>query len=153
MKDYIKWIRSCVWNKKIILNFSAACILNEKWEILLQKRWDCNKWWLPWWALEPWESAEDALYREVKEETWLDIEIRQFIWIYSKYFAKYSNWDESQTIVFFFIADQKTKDLYIDNDETLDLQFFNKNNLPELFNIQHQDMINDFLSWKTAVYK
>ena len=54
-------------------------ILNDKWEILLQLRPKTYsyKWWtrgLPWWKLQKYETFENALIREVKEETNLDID-------------------------------------------------------------------------------
>ena len=54
-------------------------ILNDEWEILLQLRPKAYsyKWWtrgLPWWKLQKYETFEDALIREVKEETNLDID-------------------------------------------------------------------------------
>ena len=53
MSDYIKWIRSKVGHDNIIINFSGACIANEKGEVLLQKRSDTeNIWGLPGGAVE-----------------------------------------------------------------------------------------------------
>jgi len=55
-------------------------IVNDDWKILLMKRWPKSKneiWYRcqPWWAVEFGETLEQAVLREVKEETNLDVEI------------------------------------------------------------------------------
>jgi len=32
---------------------------------------------IPWWRINRWEKLEDALHREIKEETWLEIKIEK----------------------------------------------------------------------------
>jgi len=60
----------------IILVTSGAVIINENKKILLVLRPADKKifpscWALPGGKIEPWESLESAVVREVKEETWL----------------------------------------------------------------------------------
>ena len=74
-KDYIKWIRGKVGHEKIIIVYAGGCIFNEKGEVLLQKRTDCNKWGFPGGALELGETPQMAAKREVKEETGLDVKV------------------------------------------------------------------------------
>ena len=152
--DYIKWIRSNVGKETIILSFSVACISNEKGEILLQKR-DKEKdmWELPGGALELGESAEEAAIRETFEETGLVIAVKHLIGLYSKYFNEYPNGDKAQTICYSFKADVIGGTFSIDNKETFGLEYFSKDNLPNIFTKQHSDMINDFFQGKTGVYK
>ena len=63
---------------------SFAIIKNENNQILMAKRKDNNLWNLPGWWVENLESPWDAVIREVKEETWLDIKVEKLIWIYAK---------------------------------------------------------------------
>ena len=144
MKDYIKFIRGKVGHECIFLNFSAACIRNSKGEILLQNRGDNRGWGFPGGALEIGESYDEAVVREVREETGIEINVKRLIGIYSKYMDKYSNGDEAQTILAFFECDIKNEGngLY-DRDETKELKFFEINKTPKMFNKQHQDMMND----------
>lgn len=154
MSDYIKWIRSKVGYDNIILNFSGACITNEKGEVLLQKRSDThNIWGLPGGAVELGESIEEVVIREVKEETGLDIKVEYFIGVYSKYFTKYPNGDEAQTICYLFKGTVLGGSFFIDNKETFDLRFFCKDNIPPLFVQQHMDMLNDYFNGKVGVYR
>lgn len=154
MGDYIKWIRGRVGHDTIILNFSVACIVNENGEILLQKRSDKDDiWGLPGGAVEIGESIEDAVIREVKEETGLNVEVEHFIGVYSKYFHTYPNGDRSQSICHLFKCSMLNRELLVDNKETFDLKFFDKHNIPKLFIQQHTDMLNDFFQGKRGTFR
>ena len=52
---------------------AAAIIINEKGQILLQRRADRDKWGLPGGCQELGERFQDTVIREVKEETNLDV--------------------------------------------------------------------------------
>jgi mutator protein MutT len=154
MKDYIKWIRDKVGHELIILNFSGACITNSKGQILLQKRSKEEELWgFPGGAVEVGESIEEAVVREVKEETGLDVKVDYLMGVYSKYFVTYLNGDNAQTICYLFKCTAFDGELAIDNKETFDLRFFDINDSPALFNQQHKDMLNDFMQNKTGVYR
>ncbi len=152
MSDYIQWIRSKVGHDYVILNFSGACIVNDKGEILLQRRSKTeNIWGLPGGAVELGESIEEAAVREIKEETGLDIKVDYLIGIYSKYFTEYPNGDKAQSICYCFKALVVNGAFHIDNKETFDLQFFDRSDLPPLFIQQHADVITDFFANKRGV--
>lgn len=154
MSDYIQWIRSKVGHETIILNFSGACIVNEKGEILLQRRSKTeNIWGLPGGAVELGESIEEAAIREVKEETGLDIKVDYLLGVYSKYFTEYPNGDKAQSICYCFKATAVSGNLKIENKETFDLQFFDQKNIPPLFVQQHAIVIDDFFTGKKGVYR
>ena len=57
---------------------AGAIIINDEKKILLVKRASDKKlfpntWSFPGWKLEEWESLDETVVREVKEETWLDL--------------------------------------------------------------------------------
>jgi ADP-ribose pyrophosphatase YjhB (NUDIX family) len=60
----------------------AAVIVTED-GVLLQRRDDNGKWGLPGGAVEPGESVEAALVREVREETGLEVEPVRLVGVYS----------------------------------------------------------------------
>lgn len=154
MSDYISYIRSKVGNEIIILNFAGACISNEKGELLLQKRSQYEELWgLPGGAIEVGESVAEAAIREVKEETGFEIKLNHLIGVYSKYFTKYPNGDEAQTICHLFDGSIIGGSISLDNQETFDLRFFKSNDIPMLFNQQHKDMVVDYFERKVGVYK
>lgn len=141
--DYIKWIRSKVGKDKIMLNFVGGCIFNDEGKVLLQKRQDRNVWGFPGGALELGESVEEALKREVLEETGLEVTLNKLLGIYSKYEDYYPNGDEAQTITFFFELSIKGGKLSCSNEETLELKYFSLNAVPRLVNKQQNDFLND----------
>ena len=70
---YIQEIRKYVGHSPIMVT-SAMCIIYDKDKgILLEKRTDNGMWCVPGGAIELGETLEEALKREVKEETSLDI--------------------------------------------------------------------------------
>lgn len=153
LMDYIKWIRSKVGSEMIILNFAGAIIVNEAGQILLQRRRDKNAWGFPGGAMELGESAEETAIREVKEETGLTIFIEKLIGVYTKYFDKYSNGDRAQTISFFYQGCISNGELISSNEESIELKFFNPDEMPDLFNQQHTDAFNDFRAQKVGVFR
>ncbi len=146
MNEYIKKLREKVGNQKLILPGVRAVILNEKGEILLQQRGDFKKWGLPAGSVELNESALDALKREVKEETGLDILKATAIGIYSqpKYSFAYPNGDEVQIFTLAFVVRKFSGNLKIDGKETLALQFFAMDNLPDDVLSIHLETIQDY---------
>lgn len=153
MEDYIKYIRGKIGHNMIILNYAGCIISDERNRLLLQKRSDCNNWGFLGGLVELGESVEEAAIREIKEESGLDVAITSLYGVYSKYFAKYENKDEAQTIVHVFKAKMIGGKLIEKNDESVELKFFDVNDIPPLFCKQHQDILDDFKAGKQYVYR
>jgi 8-oxo-dGTP pyrophosphatase MutT (NUDIX family) len=68
---------------------TKAIIFNQEWKILVQKRSDTGKWDLIWWKTEIPEKIEDAIIREIKEETWIeDVKNLKVIHVESSFLQK-----------------------------------------------------------------
>ncbi len=61
-----------------------AAIFNERGEILLMERVDGSGWCLPAGFVEPNESPADGILREVREETGLEVEIKQLVGVFTR---------------------------------------------------------------------
>ncbi len=61
----------------------SAVVANERGEILLQKRTDNELWGLPGGAMDLGESVSQAVVREVREETGLEVQPTGLVGIYS----------------------------------------------------------------------
>ena len=61
-----------------------AAIFNERGEILLMDRADGSGWCLPCGWVEPNERPVDAAIREAREETGLEIEVKQLVGVFSR---------------------------------------------------------------------
>lgn len=83
MANYINWIRSRVGHEKVILVFAGGCLFDEDGKVLLQKRGDSGKWGFPGGAIELGETPEETAVRELKEETGLDVEVKDILGIYT----------------------------------------------------------------------
>jgi NADH pyrophosphatase NudC (nudix superfamily) len=154
MDGYIKWLRSKVGTSPVIVNYVIACVTDESGNILLQKRSkDKDIWgWLGG-IIEYGESAEEAVHREVMEESGLEVKIDYLIGIYTKYFQTFDDGSISQMICNFFKCSIVGGSLTIDNYETFDLKFFEPTKIPKFAIPMWQDNLTDFLSGKKGIYR
>ncbi|MDE6124718.1 MAG: NUDIX domain-containing protein [Eubacterium sp.] len=153
MDNYIKSLRQKVGHDRLILCYAGCIITDDKGRFLLQKRTDCNKWGFLGGMLELGESAQEAAVREIKEESGLDVEITSLYGIYSKYFDEYANGDKMQSVCIIFKAKVTGGELISGNSETAELKYFYLDDIPTLFNKQHQDILADIKANKEYVYR
>ena len=111
---YIEDMRNLVGNHPLILIGSHAIIVNEKNEILLQLRTDFNRWGIIGGALEYNETLEDALKREVYEETGLIIKNPELFRTYSgpDFFQIYQTAIKYTVYSLFIFAENSMVSLY-----------------------------------------
>ena len=153
MKDYIKFIRKKVGHECIFLNFVAACVRNANYQILLQNRGDERGWGLLGGAIEIGETLEEAVVREVKEESGYDVKVEKLIGVYSNYKDKYPNGDEAQTITVLFDCSILKEGAEYDKNETKEIKFVNLDSNIKMFNRQHADMLDDIRNDRLGVYR
>ena len=147
-KDYIRWIRSKVGHEKIILTFAGGCIFNDRGAVLLQRRGDSNKWGFPGGAIEPGETPEMTAVREARDETGLDVSAGRLIGVYTDPDITYPNGDEAQSIVIAYELQVTGGKLFCDQNETLELKYFSKDEKPQLFTGSHVELWNDIFYQK-----
>ena len=97
MSDYFVRLRSCIGHDPLLHPAAAACIRDEQGRILLVRRSDgINLWSFPGGAMELGERADEAVIREVREETGLEVEPVALIGVYSSpdYAITYPNGDQ-----------------------------------------------------------
>ncbi len=136
-KDYISYIRSMVGHRNIILTGAIVIIQNSDGQILLQQRNTSakGKWGLPGGLMEMGESMEENAVREVYEETGLTIDKDSltFVGINSGKTShlKLENGDEFYAVAVCYRTDKYRGKLKINDHESMDLQFFCLDNLPD----------------------
>jgi 8-oxo-dGTP pyrophosphatase MutT (NUDIX family) len=132
--EYHATLRPHIGHAPILLPGAAACLLDERGHVLLQKRSDCELWGLPGGAQNLGESAAQAMIREVREETGLHVEPVRLVGVYSNpaFGRTLANGDQVQPIVACFEARIVGGRLHTDSPETLDLAYFAPDNLPPM---------------------
>lgn len=83
-----------------------------------------EKWIVPGGKVEFGEKLEDAVKREIKEETNLDIEILEFLDFYEAVYPDY----DYHTVIFFFHAIPINHDMKLE-DHILESKFFTKDEI------------------------
>ncbi|WP_315795013.1 NUDIX domain-containing protein [Paenibacillus sp. BIC5C1] len=81
----------------------GAIIRDHMGRILLQKRSDYGDWGLPGGGMEPGESIEETMIREVKEETGLDVSSYELASIYTGEKMKYTYPDGNEVVFVMFL--------------------------------------------------
>ncbi len=145
-KDYIRWIRSKVGHAKIILTFAGGCIFNDQGQVLLQRRGGSHQWGFPGGAVEPGETPEMTAVREAKEETGLDVSVGRLIGVYTDPDITYPNGDRAQSIVIAYELQATGGKRFCDQNETLELKYFSKEEKPPLFTGSHEALWNDIFN-------
>lgn len=138
-----------------ILPAVAAAIFNDQGEILLQKRRDVNKWCVISGHVEFGESIEEAILREIKEETNTKATIKRFIGVYSSPHSQtYAYKDRTVQYVTSYFEATLTDDIpsKFSNNETQELQFFSPQNIPADLALINANWLSDALSKNEMVY-
>lgn len=127
----------------------AIIILNEKKQVLLQKRADVGLWGIPSGHVEIGETVSEAAIREVKEETNLDVRIKKLIGVYSdpnsQVFA-YPNGKVVHFITTCFVAEITGGKLRCNSSESLEIKFFEHHKLPQDLLKMHPLWLSDALA-------
>lgn len=123
-----------------------AVILNAKREILLELRSDVPIWALPGGGVEENEAPEQAVVREVFEETGLRIDIAHYVGSYKSSYLFYK--DLTYVYLCKIVSDRPAA-----NYESAKLDFFSKNKLPIALFYIHKERILDALSGKESLKK
>lgn len=130
---YIMDLRKHVGHKALIMPSACILVLNEKKQVLLQKRKDNGFWSYPGGSMELGESFEECAKREVLEETGLEcIELTYFTHMSGeKMHYIYPNGDEIYSAEMVFLCDKYKGELKIQEAEVFEQKFFDLDKLPD----------------------
>ncbi len=142
--DYIHELRKQIGPRKIILNCAGALIVREN-QILFQRRADNGRWGLIGGLVEMNETYTQAALREIREETGLEVKLDSFLGIFHNHNMVWSNGDAAHVICAMFTASIVRGEPRTD-EESLELRFFGRNELPELFAEDHIAALRAYFS-------
>lgn len=149
--SYLGRLRKVVGKQKIIVNSVRAIIFDDKDRALFIKRRGDRRWGMPAGAMELDESVFDAMKREVKEETGLDVLQATLIAIYSSPTTQTltdRRGNEHHVIEYLFRVDKWMGILKKETDESINAEFYALDNLPEAasdrFAGHHERVFKDY---------
>lgn len=127
---------------------ASAFVLNDKGELLLQKRADNGHWCMPGGRMDPGESIAQTCVREVWEETGLCVHIKRLIGVYSEprdyAIATYPDGNMNQLLSLSFECELVGGELTLSHEGT-DLGFYPLDALPQPMLLTHKIRIKDAL--------
>src|SRR6266545_2764059 len=133
----------------------SAVITDENGAILLQRRTDNDLWGLPGGAMELGESISQAIVRETKEETGLDVEPTGLVGIYSDpgHVIAYANGEVRQEFSICFRAAVVGGEATVADEESKEVRFVAPADLENL--AMHRSTrlrVQHFLDGRTTPY-
>ena len=131
--SYISYIRKHIGHEPILSAGATIVVLKDN-KILLNLRSDTNTWGIPGGSLELGETLEETAAKELKEETNLEAASFTLLNVFSgnDFYFEYPNGDKLHSVIALYRADKVTGNLRITDDESFELKYFCKDELPQL---------------------
>lgn len=141
--SYISELRKFVGHSPLMVTAAMAIIYDREKGILFEKRTDNGMWCIPGGAMELGETSEEALRREVREETSLVISEPELFDVRANVHMVYPNGDEVYYTDIVYVIEKYSGELDFD-DESSELKWFGLNKLPENIMPTQIDYISKF---------
>jgi 8-oxo-dGTP pyrophosphatase MutT (NUDIX family) len=134
MSPYLSYLRSKIGHDLLLLPSVAAVIKDGEGRILLQEKSSGEGWSLPAGAIEPGETPEQAICREVREETGLLVKAQEIIGVFggSDFRYIYPNGDEVEYIAILYRCVPTGISSDPLDSETKSLRYFGESEMPKL---------------------
>jgi len=126
MKAGVDYVGVWVW----------AIVMKETWDVLISKRWpksnnEVGLWEFPGGTVEFWDTLEQTVVKEIKQETWIEVTVERFLWVFNHilpeewqhwinnvFLTKYQGWE-------IFISEEE-------KEKIIDCQWMNIEDVEEL---------------------
>ncbi|MBY0099628.1 NUDIX hydrolase [Mesobacillus maritimus] len=138
---HIMDLRKIVGSRPLVMTGACVILLDQNNRLLLQLRKDNGCWGLAGGSLEPGETLEEVAKRELFEETGLIANHLTLFHVFSgeDFYYQYPHGDEVYNVIATYICTDYHGELTIDNEEVLDLRFFDVQQMPP--NISPPDLL------------
>ena len=133
MSPYYARLRRAVGDEVLLIPSAAAVVRNAEGELLLQEKRD-GMWSLPAGAIEPGESPEEAMRRELVEEAGLTARRLSLVGNFggTEFRHTYSNGDKVEYVVLLFGCEGVEQGGPPTDPETVSLRYFSREEFPGL---------------------
>jgi ADP-ribose pyrophosphatase YjhB (NUDIX family) len=132
-----------------------AVVFDDDGRVLLQHRTDFDMWGLPGGAIEAGERLTDAIVREVKEESGLDVEVVRLIGAYSEPEYTTTRYPDGNIVHYVSLTLEcrvTGGQLRPQRGESKAVRFFDPHDLPEPLLRDHIPRIQDALARREAAF-
>jgi ADP-ribose pyrophosphatase len=146
MTEYMKRLRQLVGHEHVMQCGASVILVNDKNEMLLQKRRDNGCWGYAGGSVELSENTEITARRELFEETGLTAGKLELYGVFSgeNQHYIYPNGDEVSNIDIVYVCREYSGELRCQASEVLELRFFALDSLPENLSPPVADIILKF---------
>lgn len=147
MSDYLKDLRDKTGHMPLLLPHSVVVLFNNKNEVLLEERSDDGFFDFPGGGIDLKESAEEAAYRELKEETGLIAKSLVLFKVYSGEITHYVyfNGDEIYGVDLVYLCKDYEGELIPQKEEVNNLNFYDLRHMPEKMSKRNKQIIKDLI--------
>jgi len=130
---YVEELRAILGNRPLILVACAAMVFDAEERLLLIERADDRTWGLAGGLMEPGETTEQTVRREVFEEVGIELGPLDLLGVLSgpELFSIYPNGDQVYAVAVIYHARYNGRELRLDPREALQARFFPLDALPE----------------------
>jgi mutator protein MutT len=139
---------------KLLRTAACAIVFDGQGRVLLHRRTDNGRWALPGGAIEIGETAEQAVVREVEEETGYKVSVVRLIGIYSDPLHTTITYPDGNVNAYVAIAFEcrVVGGSPATSDETSAVDWFKRDALPPAFHPGHLPRLADALSGQIAAF-
>ena len=134
ISKYLRDLRELVGSRMLLLPGVAAIVRDADDRVLFIRRADNGEWGLPAGAIDPGETPAQAVAREVREETGLEVRPTRVAGVFGgrRFRVRYENGDEAEYTVIVFDCEVVGGTLSPVDGEALELRYFTPAEAPEL---------------------
>ncbi|MFC9794772.1 NUDIX domain-containing protein [Streptomyces sp. NPDC127584] len=131
--DFIRALRETVGHQLLFLPGVSAVVFDDRGRVLLGRRADNGRWSIVGGIVEPGEQPADCAVREVFEETAVHCEAERIVLVETlREPVVYPNGDQCQFLDVTFRCRAVGGDARVNDDESLEVGWFDMDDLPEL---------------------
>lgn len=132
--SYIKTLRAKIGHDLLLLPAVAAVIRDGEGRVLLQEKSPGEGWSLPAGGIEPGETPEQAITREVLEETQLQVRTAQILGVFGgkEFRYVYPSGDAVEYTVILYLCNVAGRSHSPRDPETKSLRYFAQSDMPAL---------------------
>ena len=131
ISPYLRELRRRVGHDLLLLPGVSAVVRNEAGEVLLGRRSDNGRWSLLAGVVDPGEQPADAIVREVREESGVDVRVDSVAGL-ALHPVTYPNGDRCHYLNVWFRCTAIGGEARVNDDESLEMRWFARDALPEI---------------------